>query len=47
VIFVVDQGRVVEQGTHDELLETGGLYSRLYELQFSGEEVDSRELLTV
>jgi subfamily B ATP-binding cassette protein MsbA len=29
VIFVVDQGRVVEQGTHDELLETGGLYSRL------------------
>jgi ATP-binding cassette subfamily B protein len=53
VIFVVDQGRVVEQGTHDELLETGGLYSRLYELQFKGEEVesreevDARELLTV
>jgi ATP-binding cassette, subfamily B, bacterial len=48
VIFVIDQGRVVEQGTHDELLETGGLYSRLYELQFRGEEVvDSRELLTV
>jgi len=52
VIFVVDQGRVVEQGTHDELLETGGLYSRLYELQFRGEEdareeVDARELLTV
>jgi subfamily B ATP-binding cassette protein MsbA len=47
VIFVVDQGRVVEQGTHDELLETGGLYSRLYELQFRGEEVDSRELMTV
>jgi len=47
VIFVIDEGRVVEQGTHDELLETGGLYSRLYELQFRGEEVDSRELLTV
>ena len=43
VIFVVDQGRVVEQGTHDELLETGGLYSRLYELQFRGDEVDARE----
>src|SRR5712671_3100773 len=47
VIFVIDQGRVVEQGTHEELLANGGLYSRLYELQFRGEEEDSRELLTV
>ena len=47
VIFVVDEGRIVEQGTHDELLANGGLYSRLYELQFRGEEEDSRELLTV
>ncbi|HMH44249.1 MAG TPA: ATP-binding cassette domain-containing protein, partial [Pyrinomonadaceae bacterium] len=48
VIFVIDDGRVVEQGTHDELLETGGLYSRLYELQFRGEEEESpRELVTV
>lgn len=38
VIFVIDQGRVVEQGTHDELLDNGGLYSRLYDLQFKGEE---------
>lgn len=48
VIFVIDDGRVVEQGTHDELLETGGLYSRLYELQFRGEEEESpREFVTV
>ena len=48
VIFVIDQGRVVEQGTHEELLTTGGLYSRLYELQFRGEEEESpRELVTV
>src|SRR2546423_1373107 len=47
VIFVIDQGRVVEQGTHEELLSSGGLYSRLYELQFRGEEEDSRELVTV
>jgi subfamily B ATP-binding cassette protein MsbA len=47
VIFVIDQGRVVEQGTHDELLASGGLYSHLYELQFSGEEAESREVLTV
>ncbi|HBB98556.1 MAG TPA: ABC transporter ATP-binding protein [Blastocatellia bacterium] len=48
VIFVIDQGRVVEQGTHDELIANGGLYSRLYELQFRGEEEESpRELVTV
>ena len=34
VIFVIDDGRVVEQGTHEELLDGGGLYSRLYDLQF-------------
>ena len=43
VIFVIDEGRIVEQGTHEELLRNGGLYSRLYELQFREEEEDSRE----
>jgi ATP-binding cassette, subfamily B, bacterial len=47
VIFVVEDGRVVEKGTHAELLEIGGLYARLYELQFKGEEDDSREVVTV
>src|SRR5438132_3271669 len=47
VIFVIDNGQVVEQGTHEELLASGGLYSRLYELQFSKEETQSRELVTV
>jgi ATP-binding cassette subfamily B protein len=36
VIFVVDRGRVVERGTHEELLDRGGLYARLYEQQFRG-----------
>lgn len=36
VIFVVDRGRIVERGTHAELLERGGLYARLYEQQFRG-----------
>ena len=34
VIFVIDQGTVVERGTHDQLLSEGGLYSRLHEIQF-------------
>jgi len=33
-ILVVDKGRIVEQGTHHELLEKGGLYKQLYETQF-------------
>src|SRR5437667_4730082 len=45
VIFVIDDGKVVDQGTHKELLARGGLYSRLYELQFQGEEESSRELV--
>jgi ATP-binding cassette subfamily B protein len=36
VIFVVDRGRIVERGTHDELLAGGGLYARLYDQQFRG-----------
>jgi len=33
-IVVMDQGRVIDQGTHDVLLERGGLYADLYRLQF-------------
>jgi ATP-binding cassette subfamily B protein len=36
VIFVVDRGKIVERGTHDELLAKGGLYARLYDQQFRG-----------
>ncbi|MGB3764469.1 MAG: ABC transporter ATP-binding protein [Ornithinimicrobium sp.] len=34
-IVVMDRGRVVQQGTHEELLERGGMYQMLYETQFS------------
>ncbi|SMX43546.1 ABC transporter ATP-binding protein [Actibacterium lipolyticum] len=36
-IIVMDKGRVIEEGTHDALLEKGGLYSGLYKLQFATE----------
>ncbi len=38
-IVVVEDGRIVEEGTHDALLAKGGAYKRLYALQFAGEEV--------
>jgi ATP-binding cassette subfamily B protein len=34
-ILVIDAGRLVEQGTHSELIERGGLYSTLYQTQFA------------
>jgi len=34
LILVLDQGRIVEQGRHEELLQRNGLYRKLYELQF-------------
>jgi ATP-binding cassette subfamily B protein len=42
VIFVLDRGRLVEQGTHEELLRSGGLYARLYAQQFQGGLVEAR-----
>lgn len=33
-VLVLDQGRIVEQGTHAELLERGGLYAHLHRMQF-------------
>jgi ATP-binding cassette, subfamily B, bacterial len=35
-IMVIDQGRIVEQGTHAELVAANGLYARLARLQFEG-----------
>lgn len=36
-IYVIDRGRIVESGRHDDLLARGGLYSELYETQFAGQ----------
>jgi ATP-binding cassette, subfamily B, bacterial len=42
VIFVLERGRLVESGTHVELLAAGGLYAELYQQQFAGGLVEAR-----
>jgi len=38
IILIVNHGEIVERGRHEQLLREGGLYARLYELQFREEE---------
>jgi ATP-binding cassette subfamily B protein len=38
LILVIDEGRIVERGTHSELLASGGLYSELYSTQFEHQD---------
>jgi ATP-binding cassette subfamily B protein len=40
-ILVLEDGKLVERGKHDELLSLGGLYARLYQRQFASERVPS------
>ncbi len=42
LILVVDGGRIVERGTHQQLLDAGGLYAELYMTQFAGQEENAQ-----
>ena len=37
-IMVLDRGKIVEIGTHDALMENGGIYRKIYDMQMSREE---------
>ncbi|HEY4869911.1 MAG TPA: ABC transporter ATP-binding protein, partial [Candidatus Dormibacteraeota bacterium] len=41
VIFVIDRGKLIERGTHLELVAKGGLYAQLYEQQFQSGRVEA------
>jgi ATP-binding cassette subfamily B protein len=43
LILVVDDGRIVESGPHDQLLASGGLYAELYRTQFAAQEAGTQE----
>jgi ABC-type multidrug transport system ATPase subunit len=44
LIIVMDKGRIVQRGTHDELLREGGLYKEIHDLQLVGHATFAEEL---
>ena len=44
-IVVLDEGKIVDIGRHDELIRKGGLYARLADLQFKNSQEDTKEEL--
>jgi len=39
-ILMMDDGKIIERGTHDELIAMNGLYSRIYQRQMLEEELN-------
>jgi ATP-binding cassette subfamily B multidrug efflux pump len=44
LILMMESGRIVERGTHDQLISTGGAYAALYNSQFAGPDTPEAEL---
>jgi ABC-type multidrug transport system fused ATPase/permease subunit len=44
-ILVLDEGEIVERGTHDELLLANGIYRRLYQSGLFGEGVEVEDVI--
>lgn len=44
-IVYLDQGRIVEQGTHQELMEQSGAYARMYDMQYGGKQAPGLQAL--
>ena len=42
-IIVMEQGKIVEQGTHNDLIHNGGIYQKIYEIQSGVEEAVMNE----
>jgi subfamily B ATP-binding cassette protein MsbA len=47
VILVIDQGRIIEQGSHVELIEKQGAYARLHHIQFKTQTEKTEQPLEV
>ena len=46
IILVVKDGKIIERGTHEDLLKSGGLYSELYELQFASDDRETTAIIS-
>jgi ATP-binding cassette subfamily B multidrug efflux pump len=44
-VLVIENGQIVESGTHQELLKNGGLYQKLYNMQFASESATNGNLI--